>query len=102
MISEKTTFGVIHKNLLGEMHHVSFSSEFSSIMKKEEKIVMDLINNDYEILDKKIYYVGGGVHKGVETLFVNLDTHEYRTETYEYVEHGVWKLKYKIKKKNNA
>ena len=55
MISEKTTFGVIHKNLMGEMHHVSFSKEFSSIIKREEDIVMDLINSDYDILDKKIY-----------------------------------------------
>ena len=96
MISEKTAFGVIHKNLLGETHHVSFSSEFSSIIKKEELIVMDLINNDYKILDKTIYYVGGSVHTGADT-YVNLDTHEYHTEPYEWVEHGVWKLKFKIK-----
>ena len=98
MISEKTTFGVIHKNLLGEMHHVSFSEDFSSIVEKEEDIAMDLINNDYEILDKTIYYVGGSVHTGADT-YVNLNTHEYHVEPYEWVEHGVWKLKYKIKKK---
>ena len=98
MISEKTTFGVIHKNLMGETHHVSFSSEFPLLVKKEEDIVMDLINNDYEILDKKIYYVGGEVHEGVDT-YVNLNTHEYHLESYDYVEHGVWKLKFKIKKK---
>ena len=98
MISEKTTFGVIHKNLLGEMHHVSFSSSFSSIVKKEEDIVMDLIDNGYDILDKKIYYVGGAVHNGVDT-YINLETHDYTIEPYQWVEHGVWKLKFKIKKR---
>ena len=99
MINEKTSFGVIHKNLLGETHHVSFSSEFSYLIEKEENVVMDLIDNGYDILDKKIYYVGGGVHKGVDTWYVDLDTHEYHVEPYEYIEHGVWKLKFKIKKR---
>jgi hypothetical protein len=98
MIKEKTAFGVIHKNLMGEMHHVSFSSEFPSLVKREDDIVMDLINNDYEILDKKIYYVGGETHEGADT-YVNLSTHEYHVETYTWVEPGAWKLKYKIKKK---
>ena len=98
MISEKTAFGVIHNNLLGEKHHVSFSTQFSSMIEKEENIVMDLIDNGYDILDKKIYYTGGGVHKGVDT-YVNLDTCEYSIEPYEWVEHGVWKLKFKIKKR---
>tara|TARA_Y100000356_G_C10995922_1_gene150799 strand:+ start:74 stop:379 length:306 start_codon:yes stop_codon:yes gene_type:complete len=101
MIKEKTAFGVIHKNLSGEAHHVSFSSEFLSLVKREEDIVMDLINNDYEILDKKIYYVGGETHEGVDT-YVNLDTCEYNIEPYYWVEHGIWKLKFKIKKKKNA
>ena len=99
MISEKTEFGVIHKNLMGETHHVSFSSEFPSIVKREEAIVMNLIDNDYEILDKKLYYVGGAVHKGSDVVYVDLETHDYHVEPYEWVEHGVWKLKFKIKKK---
>tara|TARA_Y100001938_G_scaffold109590_1_gene149834 strand:- start:695 stop:994 length:300 start_codon:yes stop_codon:yes gene_type:complete len=98
MISEKTAFGVIHKNLMGEMHHVSFSKEFSSVVEKEENIVMDLIDNNYDILDKKIYYVGGEVHQGIDT-YVNLETYDYSIEPYEWVEHGVWKLKFKIKKR---
>ena len=98
MISEKTAFGVIHKNLAGDTHHTSFSSEFSSLVKKEEDIVMDLINNDYKILDRKIYYVGGQTHEGMDT-YVNLNTHEYHLEEYTWVEHGAWKLKFKIKKK---
>ena len=98
MISEKTAFGVIHKNLMGEMHHVSFSKEFNSLRKKESDIVMDLINNDYEIIDKIFYYVGGEVHKGIDT-YLNLDTCDYTIEPYEWVEHGVWKLKFKIKKR---
>ena len=98
MISEKTAFGVIHKNLLGEAHHVSFSKKFSSLIKKEEDIVMDLIDNSYDILDKKIYYVGGGVFEGANT-YINLDSHNYIVEPYEYVEHGTWKLKFKIKKR---
>lgn len=98
MVREKTAFGVIHKNLLGEMHHVSFSKDFPVLSKKEEHIVMHLIDNDYEILDKTYYYVGGETHEGAET-YINLDTHEYHIESYDYVEHGVWKLKFKIKKK---
>ena len=97
-ISEKTAFGIIHSNLLGEKHHVSFSSQFSSIIEKEEDIVMSLINNDYDILDKKIYYVGGKVHQGIDT-YLNIETHDYSVEPYEWVEHGVWKLKFKIKKR---
>jgi len=98
MISEKTAFGVIHKNLMGETHHVSFSKNFPVLSKKEEDIVMHLIDNDYDILDKTYYYVGGETHEGAET-YINLDTHEYHIESYDYVEHGVWKLKFKIKKK---
>ena len=98
MISEKTAFGVIHKNLMGDTHHVTFSKEFSSVVEKEEDIVMDLINNGYDILDKKIYYVGGETHKGVET-YLNLETCDYVIEPYQWVEHGVWKLKFKIKKR---
>ena len=98
MTSEKTTYGVIHKNMRGQTHHVSFSQEFPSLIKKEEDIVMDLIDNGYDILDKKIFYIGGKVHRGVDT-YVNLDTCDYSVEPYEYVEHGAWKLKFKIKKR---
>ena len=67
-------------------------------MQKESKIAMDLINNGYDILDKKIYYVGGGVVKGADT-YIDLNTVEYVIEPYEYVEHGGWKLKFNIKKR---
>ena len=53
MVKEKTAFGVLHKNLAGELHHVSFSKEYPTLARKEEDIVMYLIDNDYEILDKK-------------------------------------------------
>jgi|TARA_R100000084_G_C4653981_1_gene151618 hypothetical protein len=98
MIKEKTEFGVIHKNLLGDMHHISFSKEFLNLAEREEKIVMNLIDNDYEILDKSYYYVGGETHEGADT-YINLSTHEYHVESYSYVDYGVWKLKFKIKKK---
>ena len=98
MVKEKTAFGVLHTNLAGEMHHVSFSKEYPTLARKEEDIVMYLIDNDYEILDKKLYYVGGETHEGADT-YINLNTHEYHIEEYSWVEHGVWKLKYKIKKK---
>ena len=101
MVNEKTAYGVLHKNISWEMHHISFAKEYPTLAKKEDKIVMYLIDNDYEILDKTLYYVGGETHTGVET-YLNLDTCDYHLEEYSWVEHGVWKLKYKIKKKKNA
>jgi hypothetical protein len=98
MVREKTTYGVINKSLLGELFHSSFSSDFKNLIEKEELIATDLIDNNYNILDKKIYYVGGDVHEGIDT-YVNLDTDEYSIEPYEWVEHGAWKLKFKIKKR---
>jgi hypothetical protein len=98
MIREKTKYGVIHKNLMGEEYHVSFSNTFKSLYTKENDIVMYLIDNDYEVLDKKIFYVGGGVHKGVDT-YLNSKEDALHIEPYEYIEHGVWKTKFKIKKK---
>ena len=97
MIKEKTTYGVIHKNLLGELYHNSFSKSFERLTEKEEMIAMDLINNGYDILEKNIYYVGGVVYEGADT-YLNMETGDYSIQSYEYVEHGVWKLKFKIKK----
>ena len=98
MVREKTAYGVIHKSLLGELFHNSFSSDFKNLIDKEELIATDLIDNNYDILSREIYYVGGAVHKGIDTC-VNLDPSEYTVEPYEWVEHGVWKLKFKIKKR---
>ena len=50
----------------------------------------------YIITDKEISYVGGGVFNGVDT-YLNYDTGKYEIDKYTYVEHGVWKLKFKIK-----
>ena len=98
MIKEKTDYGIIHKNLAGETYHVSFSNTFNKLVKNEAKIAMSLIDRNYKILSKKIYYVGGKTHKGVDT-WVNLESQEYQIEPYTWVEHGVWKQKFKIKKK---
>jgi len=98
MTREKTAYGIIHTNLLGELFHNSFSSEFKNLIKKEELIATDLIDNNYDILDRKIYYVGGTVHEGIDT-YVSLETHNYSVKPYQWVEHGVWKLKFKIKKR---
>ena len=65
-------------------------------MKKEEEIVMELVNMGYIITNKEISYVGGGVFNGVDT-YLNYDTGKYSLENYSYVKHGVWKLKFKIK-----
>ena len=65
-------------------------------MKKEEEIVMELVNMGYIITNKEISYVGGGVFNGVDT-YLNYDTGKYEMDKYTYVEHGVWKLKFKIK-----
>ena len=97
MLEQKTKYGSIHKSLRGDYYHNTFFKNFESIVKKEDKIVMSLINKGYKITDKKIFYVGGGCYKGVDT-FLNYDTGDYTCEEYSYVEHGVWKLKFKIKK----
>ena len=65
-------------------------------MKREEEIVMELVNMGYIITDKEISYVGGGVFNGVDT-YLNYDTGKYEIDKYTYVEHGVWKLKFIIK-----
>lgn len=57
---------------------------------------MDLVNLGYIITNKEISYVGG-VYNGVDT-YLNYDTGQYEVDRYTYVEHGVWKLKFKIKK----
>jgi|TARA_B100000073_G_scaffold338156_1_gene334961 hypothetical protein len=99
MIREKTAYGVINKLSIGNCYaHSSFSKDFKSLVEKEDDIAMTLINNGYDILDKKIYYVGGGIQEGVDT-YVNLESGDYSLHSYEYVEHGVWKLKFKIKKR---
>tara|TARA_A100000172_G_scaffold35393_1_gene21518 strand:- start:2087 stop:2380 length:294 start_codon:yes stop_codon:yes gene_type:complete len=97
MLEQKTKYGRINKSFKGDLYHETFFKNFESIPKKEEKIVMNLIDNGYKIEDKKIFYVGGGCYKGVDT-FLNYDTGDYVCEEYSYVEHGVWKLKFKIKK----
>ena len=97
MLEQKTKYGSIYKSLSGDLYHNTFFKNFESIVKKEDKIVMSLINKGYKITDKKISYVGGGCYKGVET-FLNYDTGDYTCEEYNYIEHGVWKLKFKIKK----
>lgn len=98
MVTEKTKFGIIQKNLKGEYNHISFHNEWKSVMKKDNKIATILIDEDYEILDRSVSYVGGSVHKGADT-YINTETGECDIEPYEYVEHGVFKLKFKIKKK---
>ena len=50
--------------------------------------------NNFE--NKSITIVGGGVHKYNE-LLLDLETGEYVNEEIEWVEHGIWKLKYKLK-----
>jgi hypothetical protein len=97
MFLEKTKYGSIYKTLKGELYHNTFFKEFTSIIKKEDDITMNLIDKGYKIVDKSILYVGGGVYEGYET-YLNYDTGEYVNESYTYVEHGVWKLKFKIKK----
>ena len=97
MLLKKTEDGSIYKTLKGDLYHTTFFKEFSSLAKKEEKIIMSLIDNGYIIKNKATLYVGGGVYEGYET-YLNYDTGEYINETYTYVEHGVWKLKIKIKK----
>jgi hypothetical protein len=96
MLEQKTPFGSIHKTLKGNLHHNTYFKEFASLMKKEEEIVMELVNMGYIITNKEISYVGGGVFNGVDT-YLNYDTGKYQIDKYTYVEHGVWKLKFKIK-----
>ena len=97
MLEQKTKYGSIYRSLDDSLYHNTFFKNFESIVKKEDKIVMSLINKGYKIIDKKISYVGGGHYKGVDT-FLNYDTGEYVCEEYSYIEHGVWILKFKIKK----
>ena len=96
MFLENTKFVVIYKTLKGELYHNTFFKEFTSIIKKEDDITMNLIDKGYKIVDKSILYVGGGVYEGYET-YLNYDTGEYDNESYTYVEHEVWKLKFKKK-----
>ena len=98
MIKEKTDYGIIHKCFKDELYHVSFSKEFKNLIKKEDKIVMHLINEGYDILEKQIFYVGGETHRGVDAYILSSEN-EVIIEPYEYVEHGAWKMKFKIKKR---
>ena len=98
MIQENKVLENIFESKKGGYLHITFHSEFSSLCEKESEIAMRLIDLDYEITDKTIFYVGGGIIEGIET-YVNLDTHEYSIEPYEYVDYGVWKLKFKLKNK---
>jgi hypothetical protein len=97
MLQQKTQHGSIYKSLSGNLCHNTFFKNFESIVEKEDEIVINLIDMGYNIIDKKITYVGGGHYKGVDT-FLNYDTGEYTCEEYNYIEHGVWRLKFKIKK----
>ena len=97
MLLEKTEYGSIYKTLKGDLYHTTFFREFLSLAKKEEKIIMSLVDNGYIIKGKSILYVGGGVYEGYET-YLNYKTGNYTNEVYTYVENGVWKLKIKIKK----
>lgn len=97
MLQQKTQHGSIHKSLSGDLYHNTFFKNFESIVNKEDKIVMNLIDMGYNIVNKEISYVGGGHYKGIDT-FLNYDTGDYGCEKYNYIEHGVWKLKFKIKK----
>ena len=51
----------------------------------------------HKIIDKSISIIGGSVTDYEETL-LDLETGDYITQTYQHVEHGVWKLKFKLKK----
>ena len=96
MISEKTDYGTIDGSKRAGLSYTVFAKNFSSIVEKEDAIVLDIINRGYTIKDRKLYYYGGGVKRGAET-YINLGEGKYVHEEYEYVEHGIWKLKYKIK-----
>jgi hypothetical protein len=96
MISIRTQYGSIDGTTARGLSYTVFSKNFKSIVDREESIVMDILERGYDILDRKLYYVGGGVQKGSET-FLNLGSGNYAYESYEYVEHGIWKLKFKIK-----
>jgi hypothetical protein len=96
MISIRTAYGSIDGSVRSGLCYVVFAKEFKTIVEREEDIVMDILDRGYDILDSKLYYVGGGVKKGCDT-FLNIGSHNYIHETYEYVEHGIWKLKFKIK-----
>ena len=91
-----TQYGSIDGTTARGLSYTVFSKNFKSIVDREESIVMDILERGYDILDRKLYYVGGGVQKGSET-FLNLGSGNYAYESYEYVEHGIWKLKFKIK-----
>lgn len=96
MISIKTPYGSIDGTIKRGLSYIVFAKEFKSIISNEEKIVMDILDRGYDIIDRKLYYIGGGISKGCET-FLNLGSGNYAYEAYEYVEHGIWKLKFKIK-----
>ncbi len=99
MLMKKTKYGQVHKTLRGNLYHNTFFKDFEGIMEKESKIALELVNLGYVITKKIISYVGGGVYNGVDT-YLNYDTGKYEIDKYTYVEHGVWKLKFKIKKNN--
>jgi hypothetical protein len=97
MISIKTAYGSIEGSADRGIVYIVFAKEFKSIVLKEDDIVMDILDRGYDILDNTLYYVGGEIKKGCKT-YVNMGSHKYITEPYEYIEHGIWKLKFKLKK----
>ena len=96
MISIRTPYGSIDGSLKNGLSYIVFAKEFKTIVKREENIVMDILDRGYDIIERKLYYIGGGITKGCDT-FLNLGSGNYAYEEYEYVEHGIWKLKFKIK-----
>ena len=96
MNETKTEYGKIWQTSTGFVH-VTFFNEFVNLYKLENSIAAELIDLGYKIIDKSISIVGGSVTDYEETL-LDLETGNYITETYQHVEHGVWKLKFKLKK----
>ena len=96
MISQKTDYGKIE--VVGNnIYYISFAKEFEDIISREENIAHDILNRGFKIVERNLFYTGGGVQKGYDT-YVNYLTGKYTCDTYEYVTHGIWKLKFKIGK----
>ena len=96
MISQRTDYGRIE--VVGEnVYYFSFAKDFENIIEKEEDIVHDILDRGFKILDRSLFYVGGGVKRGYDT-YINYESGKYNCETYEYVTHGIWKLKFKLEK----
>tara|TARA_R110002020_G_scaffold17225_16_gene60839 strand:- start:9269 stop:9556 length:288 start_codon:yes stop_codon:yes gene_type:complete len=95
MNETKTEHGKIWQTSTGFVH-VTFFNNFERLHVTEGDIALELIDLGYKIKNKSITIVGGGVHKYNE-LLLDLETGEYVNEEIEWVEHGIWKLKYKLK-----